>query len=60
MGRKSGLADKVERDLGLWEQLVPMVVGKGRVNPCNNEKELVFEGADGLLGNIAAVDIWDH
>ena len=60
MGRKSGFSEKVERDLGLWEQLVPMVVRKGRVNPCNNKKEVVFEGVDGLLSNIAAVDIWDH
>ena len=33
VGNKSGLVEKVEDEIGFWEQIVPKVVSKGQVKP---------------------------
>ena len=60
MGYKSGWSEKVERELGLWEQLFSKVVREIWVNPCQDGEEVGLEGMYILLGDIAAVDIWGY
>ena len=60
MACKGVLLKKVEREVGLWEQLVPNVVGEIWVNPCQDDKEVGLEGTYGSLRCIVAVEIWGY
>ena len=58
MWSQCGLAEEVEGEFILGEELVPELVGKGGVGTGKDSKEVVFEGVDGLFGGIAAMEIW--
>ena len=51
------MADEVERDLGLSEELVPQVVGEGGRDSGEDAEKVGFEGTDGMFGDVVAVDI---
>ena len=51
------MAEEVEGELGLGEEFVPEVVGKGGVDAGKDYEEAGFEGTDGSFGGVAEVDI---
>ena len=51
------MAEEVDQELGLTEELVPKVVGEGGRYAGEDAERVVFEGADGTFGDVAAVDI---
>ena len=54
----AGGAEEVEADECLWETSVPEVEGEGFVGAAETGDEMVFEGSDGSLSGVAAVDVW--
>ena len=55
---KGGLAEEVQGDFRLREELVPEEVGEGIGDTNEDGKELRFKSADGMFSNILAMDIW--
>ena len=55
---KGGLAEEVQGEFGLREELVPEEVGEGIGDAREDGKEVSFRSADGAFGYIAAMDIW--
>ena len=55
---KGGLAEEVQGEFRLREELVPEEVGEGIGDTNEDGKELSFKIADGMFSNILAMDIW--
>ena len=55
---KGGLAEEVQGEFRLREELVPEEVGEGIGDTNEDGKELRFKSADGMFSNILAMDIW--
>ena len=51
------MAEEVDHEFGLHQEFVPQEHQEAGVNTCKDGKEMCFEGADGTLGCIAAVDV---
>ncbi len=54
------MAEKVECELCLRQELVPEVVGEGFADAGQNREEVGFEGSDGTLGKVVAMNVWRH
>ena len=52
------MAKEVERELGLREKLVPKEVRECAVDAGEDAQEVSLEGADCLLGDVAAMHVW--
>ena len=50
--------DEVESDDCLWEKLVPEGKIEGGIGATKARNEFIFEGADGALGSITAMNVW--
>ena len=55
---KGGLAEEVQGEFRLREELVPEEVGEVIGDDSEDGKELRFKSADGMFSNILAMDIW--
>ena len=55
---ESGLTEKIEGELSLWEKKVPKVRWKGGVNAGKNCQEVVLERANSTFSLVLAMHIW--
>ena len=55
---KGGLADEVQVEFRLREELVTEEVGEGIGDAGEDGKEVSFKSADGTFSDIAEMDIW--
>ena len=55
---KGGLAEEVQGDFRLREELVPEEVGEVIGDASEDGKEVRFKGVDVTFSDIAAMDIW--
>ena len=57
-GVDSRASQKVEGDVGLWNEAAPEVHGKVGVAAAPDGDEVVLGSADRSLGGVASVDAW--
>jgi hypothetical protein len=57
-GVDSRASQKVEGDVGLWNQAAPQVHSKVGVAAAEDGDEVVLGSADRSLGGVASVDAW--
>lgn len=53
----NGLTEKVESELGFWEELVPKEDGECVAKACKDAEEVSYEGTDSLFGNVVVIDV---
>ena len=54
------MSEEFERELSLWEQVVPEIVREGIGYSCEDRKKVCLECADGALSRVAAVHVWGN
>ena len=59
-GVQGRLAENIQGDLGLRDQLTPQVVGGGGADASNYADEMDLQGTDDAFGGVAAMDIQEH
>jgi hypothetical protein len=54
----AGLAQQIESNEALWEQLIPQIQRRGWVSGTEARNEMILERADGSFSGVASMNMW--